>query len=174
MLSSSWGLVFGAPTFKICPGDLDNSCFCDQDDDASASMAGSGLWNDSSVLVSFDLVLVSSSSKENSGAHQQFVVILSWWYPAFLHLQYRSFCSVQWYSVFVTSCIRVLKVSSHLAHSVILFLWSLSLGVLLFDPCLWALCSVIPVFGCSVSLIPVLGLLLCHPSSGLGQSIPWF
>ena len=68
MLSSSWGPVFGVLTFRICAGDLGNSCFCDWDDDASASMVGSsgsssGSWNNSLVLVSSDLVLVLSSSE---------------------------------------------------------------------------------------------------------------
>ena len=83
MLSNSWGLVFGFSAFKICAGGLGNSCLCDRDDDASAltvdsSSSGSGSWNDSLVLVFSDLVLVPSSSEENSGAHQQFIVILSW------------------------------------------------------------------------------------------------
>ena len=84
ILSSSWGPVFGVSTFKICAGDLGNSCFCDWDDDASAftedssgSGSGSGLWNDSLVPVSSDSVLVPSSSEENSGACQRFVVVLS-------------------------------------------------------------------------------------------------
>ena len=85
MLSSSWGLVFGVSTFKICTGDIGNSCFCGWDDDASASAAGSsgsgsGSWNDSSVPVSSDSVLVSSSSEEDSGAYQWFIVVLSGWY----------------------------------------------------------------------------------------------
>ena len=77
-------LSSGVSTFKICAGDLGNSCFCDQDDDASASTAhssgsgsGSGLWNDSLVSVSSDSVLVLSSSEEDLGACQQFVVVLS-------------------------------------------------------------------------------------------------
>ena len=82
MLSSSWGPVFGVSTFKICAGDLDNSCFCDWDNNASASMAGSsgsgsGSWNNSLVLVSSDLVSAPSSSEENLGARQWFVVVLS-------------------------------------------------------------------------------------------------
>ena len=83
MSSSSWGPVFRVSTFKICAGDLGNSCFCDWDDDASASMvgssgSGSGSWNDSLVLLSSDSVLVPSSSEEDSGACQLFVVVLSW------------------------------------------------------------------------------------------------
>ena len=76
--SSSWGLVFGVSTFNICAGDLGNSCFCNWNDDASASTAGSGLWNNSLVLIFSDLVLVPSSLEEESGACQWFVVVLSW------------------------------------------------------------------------------------------------
>ena len=83
ILSSYWGPVFGVSTFKICTGDLGNSCFCNQDDDASALMvgsfcSGSGLWINSLVPVFSDFVLVPSSFEEDLGACQWFVVILSW------------------------------------------------------------------------------------------------
>ena len=45
---------------------------------AGFSGSGSGSWNNSSVPVSSDSVLVPSSSKEDLGACQQFVVVLSW------------------------------------------------------------------------------------------------
>ena len=84
MSSSSRGPVFGVSTFKICAGDLGNSCFCDRDDNASASTvdssgsgSGYGLWNNSLVPVSSDLVSVPSSSEEDSGACHQFIVVLS-------------------------------------------------------------------------------------------------
>ena len=165
MLSSPWGLVFGVLTFKICGRDLGNSCFCDWDDDASSltvgsSCLGSGSWNNFSVPVSSDLVLVPFSSEENLGACQQFVVVIL--------------------------SISLLVVSSFLCGSMILcvchFLYQgcsrlvpiLHVQLFCFFPVSWHSVSLVPVSEHSYSLILVLGLLSCLPCSGLGQLIPWF
>ena len=133
MLSSPWGPVFWVLTFKICAGDLGNSCFCDQDDDASASSvgsSGSGSWNNSSVPVSSDSVSVLKRIQVLTnclGDTQHFFA-----------------CSIVVSVLFNdTLCLsllvsRVLKVGSHLAH--------------MFLPCLWVFCHVFPSFGLGQSI----------------------